>query len=168
MRTATLTVMALLMVLFSAALLAQTPPPPQQPDSGTASNAPPPPGPPLPLTDPSQIPAKSAAPTAAAHATPAPPPGHWDAAIKRLDEQLTLSEHQKTKIKGIFQDEMKQSQAIYRDTTLPPQKKRDSLQAISKKSHDDIRKLLTPDQQKKYDEMQTKPAPGTPAKAQAK
>jgi len=71
--------------------------------------------------------------------------------VQRLDEMVTLTAEQRTKITEIFK---KQGEAVQ---AIPQEERREKGQALRKATHDEIRALLTPEQQKKFDAM---PAPG--------
>jgi hypothetical protein len=66
--------------------------------------------------------------------------------VQRLNEALQLSDDQKAKITAIAEKQTEAMQAL-----------RAKMQDLQKASHDEIRALLTPDQQKKFDSM---PPPG--------
>ena len=66
--------------------------------------------------------------------------------VQRLDEALQLTDDQKAKITAISQKQAEEMQAI-----------RAKMQNLQKATHDEIRALLTADQQKKFDAM---PPPG--------
>src|SRR5258708_7374169 len=73
--------------------------------------------------------------------------------LKMLVEQLGLTDDQKAKIKPIVQDEMAQMKAIRDDTTLDQDQRRAKFMEIMKKINDQIRPILTPEQQEKLDKM---------------
>jgi len=66
--------------------------------------------------------------------------------VQRLDEALQLTDDQKAKITAISQKQTEAMQAL-----------RAKMQDLQKATHDEIRALLTADQQKKFDAM---PPPG--------
>jgi protein CpxP len=74
-----------------------------------------------------------------------------DQMVSRLDEAVTLTADQKTKATEIYKKMVADMQA------LPQDQRREKGPEIGKTAHDDIRALLTPDQQKKFDAM---PQPG--------
>lgn len=73
--------------------------------------------------------------------------------IEQLKEKLSLTDDQVTQLKQLSKDQRKQEQAIRQDTTLSDDDRRTKLQALRKAQHDQVRALLTPDQQKIFDTM---------------
>jgi protein CpxP len=71
--------------------------------------------------------------------------------VARIDEAVTLTADQKTKITEIFKKSAADMQAV------PQEERREKGMAIMKATHDEIRALLTPEQQTKFDAM---PQPG--------
>ncbi|WP_298432489.1 hypothetical protein [Geobacter sp.] len=76
--------------------------------------------------------------------------------LQRMTTRLGLSEEQKAKILPILEDEAKQLQELRDDTTLTRIQKRDKMREIRDRCHDRIKEVLTPEQQKKADEMREK------------
>ncbi len=75
---------------------------------------------------------------------------------ERLDamaKQLNLTDDQKTKIKPILEQEHEKMQALRQDTSLSREDRMSKMMEIRKSTSDEIKKVLTPDQQKKFDEM---------------
>ncbi len=75
---------------------------------------------------------------------------------ERLDtmaKQLNLSDEQKTKIKPILEQEHEKMQSLRQDTSLSREDRMSKMMEIRKSATDEIKKELTPDQQKKFDEM---------------
>ena len=77
--------------------------------------------------------------------------------LKQLAEKLQLTDAQKAQIKPILETAAQQGMALRDDESLSKEDKRAKMAAIRKTSHDQIRALLTPDQQKTFDAM---PPPG--------
>jgi len=71
-----------------------------------------------------------------------------------LTKRLNLSADQKTKVADIFKSEQEQMEKIHADTSASQQDRRAKMMDMHKASSDQIRALLNPDQQKKWDEMQ--------------
>lgn len=94
--------------------------------------------------------APPAAPAAPAGAHQRPPRGDR---LKQLAEKLSLTEAQKTQIKPILEKAAQEGMALRDDESLSKEGRRDKMMAIRKTSHDQIRALLTPDQQKTFDAM---------------
>lgn len=75
---------------------------------------------------------------------------------ERLAKQLNLSSDQQTKIQGILEDQQKQREALMQDNSVAPEDRRAKMMEMRKKTQSDIRAVLTPDQQKQFDEMQAR------------
>lgn len=73
----------------------------------------------------------------------------WNA----LASWLQLSEEQKTKIKTIAQDARQQARSIRANDSLSPQQKRERLRELRAKTRRQIRSVLTPQQQKEWDNL---------------
>jgi protein CpxP len=98
----------------------------------------------------------------------APPPGapperghgrgHVDPAqhAAMLAKRLKLSSDQQSKVEDIFKSEQSQMESLHSDTSLSQQDRRAKMMDIHKATSDQIRALLNPDQQKKWDEMQSR------------
>ena len=72
--------------------------------------------------------------------------------IARLEEAVgTLTAEQKTKITAVYEKAAKDMQAV------PQEERRAKMQEMMAATRKEVRALLTPDQQKKFDDM---PAPG--------
>ena len=80
-----------------------------------------------------------------------------DRRLQKLDEQLKLTDAQKTQITAIWKQSAEQSRALRDDTTLTREARRDKVMAIMKTAHDQVRAVLTPDQQKTFDAMPPEP-----------
>ena len=79
--------------------------------------------------------------------------------IRPLVEALNLTDDQKTKITAIFKADQDQMQAL-RGGETPRDEVRAKMQDIQKSTHDQIRALLTEDQQQKFDAMPAGPGRG--------
>ena len=73
--------------------------------------------------------------------------------LKMLDEKLSLTDAQKQQITAIWASSEQQGKALRNDDTLSKEDRRAKMGEIMKASHDQIRALLTPDQQKTFDAM---------------
>jgi Spy/CpxP family protein refolding chaperone len=67
--------------------------------------------------------------------------------VERLDKALTLSAEQKTKIIAIYKESAEAMQAI------PQEERREKMMEMMKATREKIRAALTPEQQKKFDDM---------------
>lgn len=81
---------------------------------------------------------------------------HFDPATRtqRLAKHLKLSSDQQSKVKEILTSEQSQMQQLRGDSSLSQQDRRPKMMEIHKSSNDQIRALLNPDQQQKWDKMQ--------------
>jgi Spy/CpxP family protein refolding chaperone len=74
--------------------------------------------------------------------------------IEMMSENLNLTEQQKKDIKPIIENEMKEMRTVREDSSLTPEQRREKTKAIRQTTKEAINKILTPDQQKKYAEME--------------
>jgi len=83
---------------------------------------------------------------------------HFDPAkrTEMLTKQLNLTSDQQGKVLDVLKSEQSQMESLHSDTSLSQDDRRAKMMDIHKTSNDQIRALLTPDQQKKFDEMQSK------------
>ena len=79
-----------------------------------------------------------------------------DEQVSRLSTELNLTDDQKAKIKPIFEDQAAKMKALREDTSTSMDDKRPKMQDIRKSTNDQVRAVLTADQQKKFDDMQAK------------
>jgi periplasmic protein CpxP/Spy len=90
----------------------------------------------------------------------APEHGHrnFDPAkrAEMLGKHLNLTSDQQAKVLDVLKSEQSQMQSLHSDTSLSQDDRRSKMMDIHKASNDQIRALLNPDQQKKFDEMQSK------------
>jgi len=115
----------------------------------------------------------SAAPAALAQDNPggnqeAPPPGgppehgrgrgHMDPAqhAAMLKKRLNLSSDQQAKVEDLLKSEQSQMEGLHSDTSASEQDRRSKMMDIHKTTNDQIRALLNSDQQKKWDDMQSR------------
>jgi Spy/CpxP family protein refolding chaperone len=110
-----------------------------------------------PLIRAEDTPASASAP-ATAPATPTAPAGDHPHGgrgdrLKMLADKLQLTDAQKTSIKPILEKAAQDMMALRDDESLSREDKRDKMMEIRKTSHDAIRALLTPDQQKTFDAL---------------
>jgi protein CpxP len=84
--------------------------------------------------------------------------GHFDPQRRTdmLTRQLTLTSDQQAKVLDILKSEQTQMQTLHSDASLSQEDRHSKMMDIRKTSDDQIRTLLTPDQQKKFDQMQTR------------
>jgi Spy/CpxP family protein refolding chaperone len=75
---------------------------------------------------------------------------------QHLTKQLKLTSDQQTKVQDILTTEKTQMESLHQDTSTAPQDRRAKMMDIRKTSDTQIRALLDPTQQKKWDEMQTR------------
>ena len=88
------------------------------------------------------------------------PKGHMDMQeginkrMEHLTKELTLTKEQQEKVRPIIEKEMKDMHAVGQDTSLTPEQKMEKRKAIHQATQEAINKILTPEQRKKYAEMQ--------------
>lgn len=97
----------------------------------------------------------TAVPVFAAEPPPPPAAGHGEfgAKLQEIVAQLGLSDEQKSKIAPILQQEGADLRAVREDASLRRLQKARRAREINQKASEQIRALLNPDQQKKYDEL---------------
>ena len=81
--------------------------------------------------------------------------------LKTLTDKLGLSEEQQGKIKEIFAKNMPKAKALREDTALSQEDKRAKMQELRKGEAEEIRAVLTPEQQEKMKALRKE---GKPAK----
>jgi periplasmic protein CpxP/Spy len=84
------------------------------------------------------------------------PPVTSDQRLQYLTKQLNLTSDQQDKIKPILEDENTQMQTLRQDTTMSREDKMAKMHTIRQGSDDQIKALLTPDQQQKFTQMQNR------------
>lgn len=72
-----------------------------------------------------------------------------------MAKHLNLNADQQAKVTDILKSEQTQMESLHSDASLSQQDRRAKMMDIHKASNDQIRGLLNPDQQKKFDEMQS-------------
>jgi len=95
---------------------------------------------------------------------PGAPPEHWrghgqpDPAkrTEMLTKQLDLTSEQQAKVLDLLKSQQSQMEKLRSDSSLSQDDRRDKMMDIHKSTTDQIHALLNPDQQKKWDEMQSK------------
>jgi Spy/CpxP family protein refolding chaperone len=112
-----------------------------------------------------------AAPLAAAQSNDVPPnsqqpaAGHGDwhhgppdpaERTQELTKKLKLTPDQQTKVQSILESQHSQMEALRQDNSTAPQDRRAKMMEIHQNSSTQIRALLDPTQQKKWDEMQAR------------
>ena len=89
---------------------------------------------------------------------PGPGRGQFDPSKRAaaLAKQLNLSSDQQSKVEDILKSQQSQMQNLQNDSSVSPEDRRSKMMDIHKSSNDQIRALLNDDQQKKWDEMQSR------------
>lgn len=98
------------------------------------------------------------APAHAAEPAPAPTatasaPDELASRLQSITARLNLTEDQKAKISPILQQETADLRALKENTSLRRREKFRQFRDINQKASEQIRALLTPEQQPKYDEL---------------
>ena len=73
--------------------------------------------------------------------------------LEMLSEKLGLTADQKSKISPILDDERQSLRALHHNSALDKDAKRAKMEEIQKTHREQIRAVLTPEQQKKFDEL---------------
>jgi periplasmic protein CpxP/Spy len=73
-----------------------------------------------------------------------------------LGKHLNLTSDQQGKVLDVLKSEQSQMESLHSDTSMSQDDRRAKMMDIRKTSNDQIKALLNPDQQKKFDEMQSK------------
>jgi periplasmic protein CpxP/Spy len=84
--------------------------------------------------------------------------GQFDPAkrTERLTKQLGLSADQQAKVLDTFKSEQSQMEALRSDSSVSQDDRRAKMMDIHKSTNDQVRSVLNQDQQKKWDEMQSR------------
>jgi periplasmic protein CpxP/Spy len=84
--------------------------------------------------------------------------GHFDPArrTEMLTKKLKLTSHQQSKVQDILKSAQSQTEAVHQDSSLSQPDRHAKVMDIHKRSNEQIRALLDPTQQKKWDEMQAR------------
>ncbi len=108
----------------------------------------------------------------AADDTPPPPPQQGSGGpmkhmrekrVKQLDEALHLTAEQKTQIQAIWDKTEEQGRALRKDKSVPREQRREKMREAMKAAHDQVRALLTPEQQKIFDTLPPEGPRGGPS-----
>ncbi len=83
--------------------------------------------------------------------------GHMDPEkrTEMLTKHLKLTSDQQPKVLEALKSEQSQMESLHSDSSLSQDDRRSKMMEIHKTTNDQIRAVLTPDQQKKFDEMQS-------------
>ena len=82
-----------------------------------------------------------------------------DERLQRLTQALSLTDDQQQKIRPILESETQQLDALRQSTTLTGPERRDKMLAIRDTTTSQIKPILNPDQQTKYEQMMARYAP---------
>jgi len=77
-----------------------------------------------------------------------------DAQLNRLSEALTLTDDQKAKIKPILEAQYKERTAISENQSLSQEDRGAKMRELNTSTQAKVKAVLTPEQQKKYAELQ--------------
>jgi hypothetical protein len=75
---------------------------------------------------------------------------------RELTKQLNLTPDQQTKVQEIYESARSQMESLHHDSSLSQEERRAKMMEIHKSSDAQVRGLLDPAQQKKWDEMQAR------------
>jgi Spy/CpxP family protein refolding chaperone len=73
--------------------------------------------------------------------------------MERLSERLTLTDEQKPKVKAVLEDAAKKRQALFTDSSVEPQQRREKMQALMEEQTKAMKGILTEEQFTKYEAM---------------
>lgn len=76
-----------------------------------------------------------------------------DQRLEMLTKQLNLTSDQQQQIKPILENESQQMQSLHSDTSLSQQDRMSKMQEIRENTNSQIKPILTPDQQTKWQQM---------------
>jgi Spy/CpxP family protein refolding chaperone len=74
--------------------------------------------------------------------------------VDRLNQEVTLTDDQKTKVTALYEDENKKMRELRQDTSLDQQARRDKAVEMRKETDKKMKDILKPDQFAKYQKMQ--------------
>ena len=77
--------------------------------------------------------------------------------LKKLDEKLQLTADQKAQVQAIWSKAEEQGRALRDDKTIAHEDRRAKMGDLLKSTHDQVRTILTPEQQKTFDAMPVEP-----------
>ncbi|MFB3812916.1 MAG: Spy/CpxP family protein refolding chaperone [Terriglobales bacterium] len=66
-----------------------------------------------------------------------------------LDQRVSLTDEQKSKLTPVFEQEKQQAEAVLKDQSLTPQQRRERMREIHQATHQQVLAVLTPEQQQK-------------------
>ncbi len=89
------------------------------------------------------------APQAGQHRMPSP-----DQRLQHMTKMLNLTPDQQAKIKPILENEQTQMQGLHQDTSMSRDDRMSKAQSIRQSSNDEIKQILTADQQQKWSQAQ--------------
>lgn len=82
------------------------------------------------------------------------------ARLEQMSERLALTAEQKTKVQAILESERSSVEALRADASLTQEARREKMQAIRRSFAEQIRAILTPEQQAKFAETRGPGGPG--------
>ena len=84
--------------------------------------------------------------------------GHFDPArrTQMLTRKLNLNADQQSKVLDIYKSAQSQMESLRSDTSVPQADRHAKMQEIRKNTDDQVRGVLSSDQQKKFDEMRSR------------
>ena len=87
-------------------------------------------------------------------------PGHGpmsaDQRLQMMTKQLNLTADQQEKIKPMLENQSQQMQALHQDTTLSQEDRMSKMQQIRQSTNSQIKTVLNPDQQQKFEQMSSR------------
>ncbi len=80
--------------------------------------------------------------------------------LQRMTQQLNLTSEQQQQIKPILENESQQMQTLHQDSSLSQQDRMTKMQSIRQSSATQIKAILNPDQQAKFEQMMSRQGRG--------
>ena len=84
-----------------------------------------------------------------AQAAPSAPGNHGGGKLKKLSNELKLTDAQKAQLRPILMGAHQQAEAIKRDTTLTPEVRKTKMRELGRSTRQQMQAILTPEQREK-------------------
>ncbi len=96
-------------------------------------------------------------------------PMNADQRLQMMTKQLNLTADQQEKIKPMLESQNQQMQALHQDTSLSQEDRMSKMQQIRQSTNEQIKSVLNPDQQQKFEQMNSRHGhgPGGPPPGQS-
>ena len=84
-----------------------------------------------------------------AQAAPSAPGNHGGGKLKKLSNELELTDAQKAQLRPILMGAHRQAEAIKEDTTLTPEARKAKMRELGRSTRQQMQAILTPEQREK-------------------